>query len=72
MQGQGDKADHFEPMVTLFQVGSFVGEDMSAHGLGQPHGDVDLRTDEAQNKCCFNPVAFPTAINTDGLPHQEP
>ena len=63
VQRKSDETDHLEPVVTLFQVCPFMGQNILSDHCGQPHGNIDLGTDKAQNKRSFNPVTFPAAFD---------
>ena len=68
MQSQGDEADHLEPVVTLFQMSALMSQDIFPDHRRQAHGDIDLGTDKAQDKGCFDSVTFPSAFDFDCFP----
>ena len=72
VDGQGQKADHFEPVVTLLQMGALVGQDVLPDCGRKPRRNVDLRADEAQNKGGIDPTALPAAGDLHCVPDLVP
>ena len=68
VQGQGQEADHLDPVVPLVQVGPLVGQDVLAALAVHAHGDIDFGLDKAQNKGRLDLVAFPAAPDPDSVP----
>ena len=72
MDGQGQKADHFEPVVTLLQMGAFMGQNVLPDCGRKPRRNVDLRTDKAQNKGGIDLPALPAAGDLHSAPDLTP
>ena len=72
VQGQCQEADHFDPVISLVQMGPLVGKDLLAGLPGHAGGNVDFRLDEPQNKGGFDPVGFPAAGDLHGIQHLAP
>ena len=72
VNGQGQKADHFEPVVALFQMGALVGQDVLPDCGRKPRRNVDLRADKAQNNGGIDLTALPAAGDLHGIPDLAP
>ena len=72
VDGQGQKAYHFEPVVTLLQMGAFMGQNVLPDCGRKSRRNVDLRADEAQNKGGIDPTALPAAGDLHCVPDFAP